>query len=82
MAVPVSAAPTGPVLIEIVTLPVSDTGLPSASWAMTTTGGVMAEPDGVVTGSTVKTSWAAAPPVTLNAALVAGVRLAAVACSV
>src|SRR5947199_384592 len=63
-----------------VTLPVKAvTVLPWASWALTCTAGVIAVPAVVFVGWMEKTSWLAAPGVTLNAALVAPVSPLAVA---
>src|SRR2546425_1023248 len=58
------------------------TVLPWASWTATCTVGVIAAPAAVLLGCTVKTSFAAAPTVMLNALLVAPVRPVADAVSV
>src|SRR3989442_1288762 len=58
------------------------TVLPWASWTATCTGGAIAAPAAAVLGCTGKTSFAAGPAVTLNAALVAPVSPAAEATSV
>src|SRR3989442_757888 len=50
------------------------TVLPWASWTATCTAGVIAAPAAVLLGCTVKTSFAAAPALMLNALLVAPVR--------
>src|SRR5881398_1012029 len=72
VVVPESVPP--PALEPIVTLmlpakPVAT--LPSASWAVTCTAGVIAAPAVALVGCTLKTSALGAPAVTLNAALVA-----------
>src|SRR3989442_1549268 len=56
--------------------------LPWASWTVTCTAGVIAAPAAVLLGCTVKTSFAAAPALMLNAVLVALVRPVADAISV
>src|SRR3989454_376915 len=56
--------------------------LPWASWTATCTAGVIAAPAAVLLGCTVKTSFAAAPALMLNALLVAPVRPVADAVSV
>src|SRR5213596_3562376 len=58
------------------------TVFPWASWTVTCTAGVFAAPAAALLGWTVKTSFAAAPALMLNALLVAPVRPAAVAVSV
>src|SRR5436190_713175 len=58
------------------------TVLPWASWTATCTAGVIAAPAAAVLGCTVKTSFAAAPALMLNAVLVALVRPVADAISV
>src|SRR5438034_782373 len=58
------------------------TVLPWASWTATCTAGVIAAPAAAVLGCTVKTSFAAAPALMLNAVLVALVRPVADAASV
>src|SRR6266566_3072740 len=58
------------------------TVLPWASWTVTCTAGVIAAPAAALLGCTVKTSFAAAPTLMLNALLVALVRPVAVAVSV
>src|SRR6058998_139445 len=58
------------------------TALPCASWTATCTAGVIAAPAAALLGCTVKTSFAAAPAVMLNAVLVAPVRPVADAVSV
>src|SRR5438034_5094443 len=58
------------------------TVLPWASWTVTCTAGVFTAPAAALLGWTVKTSFAAAPALMLNALLVAPVRPAAVAVSV
>src|SRR5512145_1473390 len=80
--VPDSTALAGPVpgVIATVTLPVKPVAvLPSASRAVTWTGGAIAWPAGPVVGWTVNASTAAAPAVMLNDALTAPVRPLAVA---
>ena len=78
--VPVSTAPAGPESIDMVT-PAANVGatFPSASSAVTTTAGVIATPDATGAGCTVNNSRVAVPPPMLNAALVAPVRLGALA---
>src|SRR6266516_1237429 len=63
-------------VVAVVTL------LPWASWTATCTAGVFAAPAAALLGCTVKTSFAAAPALMLNAVLVALARLAADAVSV
>ena len=58
------------------------TVLPWASWTATCTAGVIAAPAAAVLGCTVKTSFAAAPALIVNALLVAPVRPVADAVSV
>src|SRR5438552_1956731 len=58
------------------------TALPCISWTATCTAGVIAAPAAALLGCTVKTSFAAAPAVMLNALLVAPVRPVADAVSV
>src|SRR5207302_1475778 len=58
------------------------TGLPWASWTATCMAGVIPAPAAALLGCTVKTSFAAAPTVMLNALLVAPVRPVADAVSV
>src|SRR5437870_5120474 len=58
------------------------TVLPWASWTGTCTAGVFLAPAAALLGGTVKTSFAAAPALMLNALLVALVRPVAVAVSV
>src|SRR5438034_561577 len=58
------------------------TALPWASWTATWTAGVLAAPATALLGCTVKTTFAAAPALMLNALLVAPVRPVAVAVSV
>src|SRR2546428_758423 len=58
------------------------TVLPWASWTATCTAGVIAAPAAALPGCTVKTSFAAAPTLMLNALLVAPVRPVADAVSV
>src|SRR2546430_3206623 len=71
VAVPESVPPPalGPsVTFTLPTKPVAT--LPSASWAVTCTAGVIAAPAVALVGCTLKTSTLGAPAVTLNAALV------------
>src|SRR5436189_264607 len=56
------------VVVAVVTV------LPWASWTATCTAGVIAAPAAALLGCTVKTSFAAAPALMLNAVLVALVR--------
>src|SRR2546427_437418 len=71
VAVPDNVPPPGLVPIATLTFPVKpDAVLPRASWAVTCTAGAIAAPEMALDGWTVNTSWAAAPGVTLNAALV------------
>src|SRR5437870_5119319 len=58
------------------------TALPSASWTVACTAGVIAAPAAALLGCTVKASFAAAPAPMLNAVLVAPVRPVADAVSV
>src|SRR2546427_498512 len=58
------------------------TVLPWASWTVTCTAGVIAAPAAALLGCTGKTTFAAAPPLTLSALLVAFVRPVAAAVSV
>src|SRR5207253_4482499 len=72
VAVPESVPPPalGPsVTFTLPTKPVAT--LPSASWAVTCTAGVIAAPAVALVGCTLKTSALGAPAMTLNAALVA-----------
>src|SRR5438128_5910455 len=58
------------------------TVLPWASWTVTCTAGVIAAPAAALLGCTVKTTFAAAPTLMLNALLVALVRPVAAAVNV
>ena len=83
LVVPERVPPPGFVPSATVTVPVNPVAVfPCASSAVTCTAGVIAAPAVVLFGGTVKTSWAAAPDVTLNAALVAGLTALAAAVSV
>src|SRR5512134_480992 len=80
--VPESTALAGPVpgAIATVTFPVNPVAvLPSASRAVTCTGGAIAAPAGPVVGCTVNASTVADPAVMLNDALTVPVRPLAVA---
>src|SRR5207249_11427617 len=71
VSVPASVPLLGFVSIATVMFPVNPVAvLPPASWAVTSTAGVIAAPAAVVLGSTLKTSAAAVAGVMLNAALV------------
>src|SRR2546422_1201983 len=71
LVVPASVPPPGLLTIASATLPVNGVAvLPCASCAVTCTAGVIAAPEVPLEGWTVNTSWAAAPGVMLNAALV------------
>src|SRR5205809_700430 len=83
VVVPVRAPLAGLVPIATVMLVVAVvTVLPWASWTATCTAGVLAAPATASLGCTVKTSFAAAPALMLNALLVAAVRPVADAVSV
>src|SRR6266516_3579577 len=83
VVVPASVPLAGFVPIATVMLVVAVvTMLPWASWTATCTAGVFAAPAAALLGWTVKTSFAAAPALMLNAVLVAAVRPAAEAVSV
>src|SRR3989449_11095557 len=83
VAVPASTAVPGLAPSATVTFPVNAVAaLPCGSCAVTWTDGVIAAAAVVVVGSTVKTSWLAAPGVTLNAVLLAVVSPVAAAVSV
>jgi len=83
VAVPESAPPPGFAPSASLTLPVNWVAVfPWASCAVTCTAGAMATPAVALLGWTLKTSCAAAPTVTLNALLVAGVTPVAAAASV
>src|SRR5437867_2602919 len=83
VAVPDRVPPPGLVPRATVTLPVNWVAVfPWASCAVTRTAGAMATPAVALLGCTLNTSCAAAPTVTLNAVLVAGVTPVAVAASV
>src|SRR2546428_11285156 len=70
-SVPASVPLLGFVPIATVMFPVNPVAvLPPASWAVTSTAGVIAAPAVVVLGCTVNTSGVAVPAVMLNAALV------------
>src|SRR5256885_772633 len=72
VAVPESVPPPALELSVTLTLPAKPVAtLPSASWAVTCTAGVIAAPAVALVGCTLKTSTLGAPAVTLNAALVA-----------
>src|SRR6266699_3915969 len=72
VAVPDKAPPDGLVPMARVTFPVKPVAVfPFASWAVTSTAGVILPPATVLVGCTVNTSVAAVPAVILNAALVA-----------
>jgi len=71
LVVPTSVPPPGLLTIASAMLPVNGAAmLPCASCAVTCTAGVIAAPEVAPEGWTVNTSWAAAPGVMLNAALV------------
>src|SRR5216110_1966584 len=71
VAVPDKAPPDGLVPIASVTLPVNPVAVfPFASWAVTSTAGVMLPPATVLVGCTVNTRVAALPAVMLKPALV------------
>ena len=72
VAVPESVPPPALGPSVTFTLPAKPVAtLPSASWAVTCTAGVIAAPAVALVGCTLKTSALGAPAVTLNAALVA-----------
>src|SRR5437870_11043858 len=72
VAVPESVPPPALGPSVTFTLPAKPVAtLPSASWAVTCTTGVIAAPAVALVGCTLKTSALGAPAVTLNAALVA-----------
>src|SRR2546427_5881699 len=72
VAVPESVPPPALGPSVTFTLPAKPVAtLPSASWAVTCTAGVIAAPAVALVGCTLKTSTLGAPAVTLNAALVA-----------
>src|SRR2546427_2420761 len=71
VAVPESVPPPALGPSVTLTLPAKPMAtLPSASWAVTCTAGVIAAPAVALVGCTLKTSTLGAPAVTLNAALV------------
>src|SRR5438445_5092844 len=71
VAVPESVPPPALEPSVTLTLPAKPVAtLPSASWAVTCTAGVIAAPAVALVGCTLKTSTLGAPAVTLNAALV------------
>src|SRR3989442_14864171 len=71
VAVPESVPPPALGPSVTFTLPAKPVAtLPSASWAVTCTAGVIAAPAVALAGCTLKTSTLGAPAVTLNAALV------------